>query len=169
VESNTSGIATQIQLRQEVFDDAKACFRRILAERQHRDCPRVVALLRPLTRHEILRQQILTPDVLQTFMELLDQIISTPGGNFVRAMDGLDCLVNCGALCLPPPCTRVDACVEELSRILIEHLGLREPETNVAACASIYLAACMRSPHPRQSRLERMLNVTGNAIILVVG
>ena len=75
VESNTSGTTTQIQLRQEVFNDAKACFRGILAARKHRDCPRVVALLRPMARHQVLRQQILTPDVLQIFMELLDQII----------------------------------------------------------------------------------------------
>ena len=89
VESNTSS-TTQIQLRQEVFNDAKACFRGILAARKHRDCPRVVALLRPMARHRVLRQQILMPDVLQIFMELLDQIISKPGVNFAQVMDGLD-------------------------------------------------------------------------------
>ncbi|KAF8554212.1 hypothetical protein OG21DRAFT_1522574 [Imleria badia] len=94
-ESNTSAITSQIQLPQEVLDDAKATFRGILSARKHRDCPRVVALLRPLTRHQVLRRQILTPDVLQIFMELLDQIISQPGGTFAQAMDGLDCLLNC--------------------------------------------------------------------------
>ena len=33
-------------------------------------------------------------------MELLDQIVSKPGGNFAQAMDGLDCLVKCGAFVL---------------------------------------------------------------------
>lgn len=77
-------------------------------------------------------------------MELLDQMTRIPGGDFAQAMDGLDCLVNCGALCLSPLCTRVDACAEELQCILIGHLG------------------------PRQSRLARMLDVTGNVIMLVV-
>lgn len=95
--SNTSGVTTKIQLRQEVLDDAKASFRGILSARKHRDCPRIVALLRPLTRHPDLRRLMLTPDVLHIFMELLDQIISHPRDNFAQAMDGLDCLLNYGA------------------------------------------------------------------------
>ncbi|KAF8554217.1 hypothetical protein OG21DRAFT_1115140 [Imleria badia] len=129
-ESNTSAITSQIQLPQEVLDDAKATFRGILSARKHRDCPRVVALLRPLTRHQVLRRQILTPDVLQIFMELLDQIISKPGGTFAQAMDGLDCLLNC----------------EELQGTLIGHLDR----------------------HPRQSRLMRMMDVSGNDFMFVV-
>lgn len=95
-ESNTSAITTQIQLRPEVLNDAKASFRGILSARKHRDCPRVVALLRPLARHQVLRGQILTPDVIQIIMELLGRAISRPGGTFAQMMDGLDCLLNCG-------------------------------------------------------------------------
>ena len=58
----------------------------------------MVALLRPLTKHQVLRERILTQDVLETLVNLLDVIVLQPGGNFGQAMDGLNCLLQCGAL-----------------------------------------------------------------------
>lgn len=85
------------ELSSDVFDDAKNCLRDILAAHKHRDGPRVVALLRPLTKHQSLRERILTEDVLETLVNLLDVIVRQPGGNFGQAMDGLNCLLHCGA------------------------------------------------------------------------
>lgn len=87
-----------IELSQDIFDDAKECLRAILAAHKHRDGPRVVALLRPLTKHQVLRERILTQDVLETLVKLLDVIVEQPGSNFGQAMDGLNCLLRCGAL-----------------------------------------------------------------------
>lgn len=87
-----------IELPQHIFDDAKECLSTILAAHKHRDGPRVVALLRPLTKHQILRKRILTQDVLDTLVNLLDAIIKERKGNFGQAMDGLSCLLRCGAL-----------------------------------------------------------------------
>ena len=84
-------------LPQETFDYAKQSLSNILKAHKHRDGPRVVALLRPLTQHPILREQILTPDVLEILVELLDAIIKQPKGNFGQAMDGLNCLLQCSA------------------------------------------------------------------------
>jgi hypothetical protein len=58
----------------------------------------VVALLRPLTKHQVLRDRILTQDVLATLVKLLDWIVEHPAGIFGQAMDGLNCLLQCGAL-----------------------------------------------------------------------
>ena len=58
----------------------------------------MVALLRPLTKHQILREHILTRDVLATLVTLLDWIVQHPAGIFGQAMDGLNCLLECGAL-----------------------------------------------------------------------
>lgn len=87
-----------IELSQDIFDDAKKCLSDILAAHKHRDGPRVVALLRPLTKHEVLRKRILTQDVLETLVKLLDVIVRQPGSNFGQAMDGLNCLLRWGAL-----------------------------------------------------------------------
>lgn len=59
---------------------------------------RVVALLRFLTKHEILRENVLTDDVLDTLMTLFDTMINLTGRNFIQAMDGLTCLLQCGVL-----------------------------------------------------------------------
>ena len=81
-----------------VFDDARNCLRDILAANKHRDGPRVLALLRPLTRHSILRERILTLEILEMLVKLLDVVVMKRGGNFGQAMDTLNCLLQCGAL-----------------------------------------------------------------------
>ena len=58
----------------------------------------MVALLRPLTKHQVLRKRILTQEVLEALVTVLDEIIRQPGENFGQAMDGLKCLLQCGAL-----------------------------------------------------------------------
>ena len=86
-----------VELSDKTFDDAKDSLRAILNKPKHRDGPRVAALLRPLTRHQVLRERILTQDILGTLMDSLDVVIEM-GGNFGQAMDGLSCLLQCGAL-----------------------------------------------------------------------
>ncbi|KAG8214236.1 hypothetical protein J3R82DRAFT_11044 [Butyriboletus roseoflavus] len=85
----------QTELSQDIFDDAKQCFGAILAVHHHRYCPRAVTLFRPLTKHKILRERILTQDVLEILVELLDVMVVQPKGGFVQAMDGLTCLLQC--------------------------------------------------------------------------
>ncbi|KAF8552930.1 hypothetical protein OG21DRAFT_1325093 [Imleria badia] len=110
------------ELSPDVFDDAKNCLRAILAARKHRDGPRMLTLLRPLAKHQILRERILTQDILQALVELLDVVVTQPGGNFGQAMDGLNCLLQCedtrstiiAKLEEIPP----DSSVSRLSRIL---------------------------------------------------
>ncbi|KAG8212875.1 hypothetical protein J3R82DRAFT_11207 [Butyriboletus roseoflavus] len=58
------------------------------------DWPRAVALLRPLAKHEILRDSILTAEVIHGFLQLLDHVISFPGEHFVHVMDALSSLVD---------------------------------------------------------------------------
>ncbi|KAF8552014.1 hypothetical protein OG21DRAFT_1466371 [Imleria badia] len=84
-----------IELSPDVLDDAKNCLRNILAAHEHRDGPRVFTLLRPLTEHHILRERILTQEVLETLIKLFDAVIGEPRGNFGQAMDGLNCLLQC--------------------------------------------------------------------------
>ena len=87
-----------IEFSQDIFDDAKQCLSAILAKHRHRDGPRVVALLRPLTKHQILRERILTQDVLVTLVNLLDWVVQHPAGIFGQAMDSLNSLLQRGAL-----------------------------------------------------------------------
>ena len=87
-----------VQLSQEIFDSARGILSGVLAVHKHRDLPRVISLLRPLTKHQILRERILTRDILETFVKLLDVIIHQTEGSFRQAMDGLICLLQCGAL-----------------------------------------------------------------------
>ena len=58
----------------------------------------MVALLRPLTKHQILRERILTQDVLVTLVNLLDWVVQHPAGIFGQAMDSLNSLLQRGAL-----------------------------------------------------------------------
>ena len=58
----------------------------------------MLALLRPLTRHSILRERILTLEILEMLVKLLDVVVMKRGGNFGQAMDTLNCLLQCGAL-----------------------------------------------------------------------
>ena len=85
-----------VQLSQEIFEDVKGNLNGVLAVHKHRDFPRVISLLRPLTRHQILRERILTQDVFETFVELLDVIIHQTEGNFRQAMNGLICVLQYG-------------------------------------------------------------------------
>ena len=78
--------------------NVKGSLNGVLAVHKHRDFPRVISLLRPLTRHQILRERILTQDVFETFVELLDVIIHQTEGNFRQAMNGLICLLQYGEL-----------------------------------------------------------------------
>ena len=94
----SSPVLHHVEIPQETFDDAKKSLSAVLAEHKLQDAPRVVALLRPLTNHRVLRERILTEDMLETLMKLLDAIINQGGAIFGQAMDGLDCLLQCGAL-----------------------------------------------------------------------
>ena len=49
-------------------------------------------------KHEILRHHILTKKVLEKLVTLLDAVVKDPAGNFGQAMDGLNCLLQYGAL-----------------------------------------------------------------------
>ncbi|KAG9309255.1 hypothetical protein JVU11DRAFT_10738 [Chiua virens] len=112
---------THIKLSQDIFDDAKQSLRAILAAHKHRDGPRVVALLRPLTRHPVLRERLLTEEVLETLVTLLDAIVSQSGGNFGQAMDGLICLLQC----------------EDTRKTIIEKLGANYPNSEVSRLSRI--------------------------------
>ncbi|KAG8214234.1 hypothetical protein J3R82DRAFT_11042 [Butyriboletus roseoflavus] len=130
----------QIELSQDIFDDAKKCLRAILAAHKHRDGPRVVALLRPLTKHEILRQRILTKDVLETLVKLLDVIVEQPGGNFGQAMDGLTCLLRC----------------EDTRQIITEKLGANCSNSNVRRLSRILE---VKEPHLLTAALRTVLTL----------
>lgn len=98
----------------------------------------MVALLRPLTKHQILRERILTPDVLETLMKLLDAIISQGGGNFGQAMDGLNCLLQCGTLVfVVNEVTDSWHPSEDTRRTIIEKLGTNNPGSNVSRLSRI--------------------------------
>ena len=58
------------------------------------DWPRAVALLRPLGKHQVLRDTILTAGVIGGFLQLLDSVICDPGKHFVHVMDALSSLVE---------------------------------------------------------------------------
>ncbi|KAF8554223.1 hypothetical protein OG21DRAFT_1115422 [Imleria badia] len=128
------------ELSPDVFDDAKNCLRDILAAHKHRDGPRVVALLRPLTKHQMLRERILTQDVLETLVNLLDVIVTQPGGNFGQAMDGLNCLLQC----------------EDTRPILIEKLGENPPNSNVSRLSRILE---VNNPHLLTAALRMVLTL----------
>ena len=96
--SDTHLSLPQVELSQEIFESARGILSGVLAVHKHRDLPRVISLLRPLTKHHILRERILSRDILETFVELLDVIIHQTEGSFRQAMDGLICLLQCSAL-----------------------------------------------------------------------
>ena len=58
------------------------------------DTQRAVALLRPLAKHKILRDSILTVEVIDGFLQLLDSVICVPGKRFVHVMNALSSLVE---------------------------------------------------------------------------
>ncbi|KAF8445037.1 hypothetical protein L210DRAFT_3059908 [Boletus edulis BED1] len=93
----------------------------ILATHKHQDGPRVVALLRPLTKHPILRERILTQDVLETLVQLLDTIVEKSKGSFGQAMDGLNCLLQC----------------EDTRLTLVEKLGANPPDSDQSRLSQI--------------------------------
>ena len=127
-----------VELPQDIFDDAKKSLSAILAAHKHRDGPRVVALLRPLTKHQILRERLLTPDVLETLVKLLDAIVSRTGGNFGQAMDGLNCLLQCGALVIIVHSeTKLMDPSEDTRKTIIEKLGANYPNSNVSRVSRI--------------------------------
>jgi non-canonical (house-cleaning) NTP pyrophosphatase len=98
-ETLMSSASPNVELPQDIlFDDARKSFCDILAAHNHRDGPRVVALLRCLTNHKILREQILTQDVLEALMKFFDAIINRRTESFGQVMDGLNYLLQCGAL-----------------------------------------------------------------------
>ncbi|KAG9309064.1 hypothetical protein JVU11DRAFT_10946 [Chiua virens] len=71
--------------------DVKKSLDAVLASYKHQYGPRMVTLLRPLMRHPSLRKQVLTKDVLEVLVMLLDELVSLFGWNFGQAMDGLAC------------------------------------------------------------------------------
>ncbi|KAG9319016.1 hypothetical protein JVU11DRAFT_1137, partial [Chiua virens] len=94
-----SGSHTPIysQLKQDILEDAQKSLYDTLVVPNHRDGPRIVALLRPLTRHQALRKRILIKDILEKLVLFLDAILSQRGGNLGQAMDGLICLLQYSA------------------------------------------------------------------------
>lgn len=58
------------------------------------DWPRAVALLRPLAKHRDLRRSVLTTEVVNAFLQLLDYVIGVQGEHFAHVMDGLSSLVE---------------------------------------------------------------------------
>ncbi|KAF8134271.1 hypothetical protein EV363DRAFT_885599 [Boletus edulis] len=109
------------ELPQDIFDHAKESMSAILATHKHQDGPRVVALLRPLTKHPILRERILTQDVLETLVQLLDTIVEKSKGSFGQAMDGLNCLLQC----------------EDTRLTLVEKLGANPPDSDQSRLSQI--------------------------------
>lgn len=58
------------------------------------DWPRAVALLRPIAKHEALRESILTSEVIEGFLQLLDHVIAVQEEHFADVMDALSSLVE---------------------------------------------------------------------------
>ncbi|KAF8134263.1 hypothetical protein EV363DRAFT_1160923, partial [Boletus edulis] len=109
------------ELPQDIFDHAKRSMSAILAAHNHQDRLRVVALLRLLTKHQVLREHILSPDILETLGSLLDPIIRQPTEYFGQAMGGLICLLQCAG-------TR---------QITIDKLGANPPNSNESRLSQI--------------------------------
>ncbi|KAF8445043.1 hypothetical protein L210DRAFT_3060227 [Boletus edulis BED1] len=109
------------ELPQDIFDHAKRSMSAILAAHNHQDRLRVVALLRLLTKHQVLREYILSPDILETLGSLLDPIIRQPTEYFGQAMGGLICLLQCAG-------TR---------QITIDKLGANPPNSNESRLSQI--------------------------------
>ncbi|KAF8134267.1 hypothetical protein EV363DRAFT_1091543, partial [Boletus edulis] len=84
-----------IELSQNTFPDAKERMEAILAAYKHGNGPTVVALLRLLTRHQILRERVLSRDILEALVDLLDAIIEQPAEDFGQAMGALTCFLQC--------------------------------------------------------------------------
>lgn len=80
-------------LPEEVFVEARQSLVGFIKPDQP-DWPRAVALLRPLAKHEYLRQSVLTTEVVDGFLQLLDHIISVQGEHFAHVMDALSSLVE---------------------------------------------------------------------------
>ncbi|KAG9309245.1 hypothetical protein JVU11DRAFT_10725 [Chiua virens] len=120
----------QLGLSQDVFDDAKNALADILAKSRHRDGARAISLLRPLTKHPILRQRLLTNSesgpgsILENLVKLLDGMIGQSDGSFGQAMDTLTCLLQC----------------DDTQKFIIQKLG-------------------DNYPHSEKSRVSRILNV----------
>ncbi|KAG8214237.1 hypothetical protein J3R82DRAFT_11045 [Butyriboletus roseoflavus] len=131
----------QIELSQDMFDDAKQCLSAILAAHDYHDGPRVFALFRPLTRHKILRERILTPDVLEILVELLDAMVVQPKGGFVQAMDGLTCLLHC----------------EDTQGTIIEKLGTNS--SNMASQSRLSQILEVKEPHLLAAALRMALTL----------
>ncbi|KAF8445048.1 hypothetical protein L210DRAFT_3061081 [Boletus edulis BED1] len=110
-----------IGLPQDMFLDAKECLKDILAAHMPRDGPRVVVLLRSLTKHQILRERILSLSILEPVVELFDAIIEQQTESFGQAMDCLSCLLQC----------------EDTGQFFIEKLRARSPNSNVSRLSHI--------------------------------
>ncbi|KAF8834335.1 hypothetical protein BDN67DRAFT_591000 [Paxillus ammoniavirescens] len=75
-------------------DEAQECLKNILSRRSNSNCGRVLALLRPLADHGVLRESFLAKDVIKCFMQLLDRVLGDPRTDFDHVMDALGCLLK---------------------------------------------------------------------------
>ncbi|KAG9309257.1 hypothetical protein JVU11DRAFT_10740 [Chiua virens] len=85
------------ELPEGIFQDAMVALQDVLRADKHPDGPRVVALLAPLTRHQILREKLLNPETLSILVRLLDKTVENvkqSGMNFGLAMNGLTYLLQ---------------------------------------------------------------------------
>ncbi|KIJ11753.1 hypothetical protein PAXINDRAFT_15336, partial [Paxillus involutus ATCC 200175] len=99
--TSTKHVVNQVTLSEDVLKNARTCLQDILSRRTDRNCRRVIALLRPLTDHEALRKEILTAEVIKTFMGLLDDVLLYPGPDFGQTMDAFACLLQHEDLKIP--------------------------------------------------------------------
>lgn len=76
-----------------MFEETASSLTGLLKSDQE-DWPRAVALIRPLAKHRHLRDAILTAEVIDGFLQLLDDPIATQGEHFAHMMDALSSLVE---------------------------------------------------------------------------
>jgi hypothetical protein len=102
-------------------NEARKCLKDILSNRSDSNCGRVLALLRPLADHEVLRKSFLTEDVIECFMKLLDLVLGDPRTDFDHVMDALGCLLKHGTSVLHHVFRiSVNQCKEDLNIPLFE-------------------------------------------------
>ncbi|KIJ11750.1 hypothetical protein PAXINDRAFT_15333 [Paxillus involutus ATCC 200175] len=84
----------EVTLSNDVLNNARTCLQYILPQRLNQNFRRVLTLLRPLTNHDALRKEILTAEVIKTFMGLLDNVLLYPEADFGQTMDALASLLK---------------------------------------------------------------------------
>ncbi|KIJ59906.1 hypothetical protein HYDPIDRAFT_118022 [Hydnomerulius pinastri MD-312] len=89
----------EVRYQPRVLDVAKAVFKLKLTATSSEDRIGVITLLRPLTKYRALRESLLSPDVIEGFLELLDKILKDNHYPiFGDVMECLACLLECDDL-----------------------------------------------------------------------